>query len=457
MQKHRSKYCLGFCLALVVIGVLMWCGIRSQAKISLSTVDLGDGRILQIEGVSYGSSHRVGNARSELIGRFQPWLPRKLMGLLEPKYPQSTIDHLDRPALVVWVNAINPTTRLNVDCQGIRVELMSEQGDLFPSETSSWFGGSHFWRVGHVFYAFPRSERSLTMLVTTWKNNQTRRVEFSNPYVAQPAVWLGDALPKQKEFGAFSIVLAQLKLTTDGSAQIKYWETKSVYWEPVWELRRGEKKVDGWDAPTWIAEDPMGNKSQQLGVHQPILRFSAAFYPSPTNTEAAQLIATLPEVVLTNPQPILRWSQKIHFGTNEISVLGFFPAGNYVFSDGILLTNPAVTMGAVRGGAPSGWTGQSMMVSPIKKKYYHGHYSTANSIIYLRAPALGAKARLAVRLRDERGACWTTELEPQGTPDGIHAYLVNLPPETRRVVPELVVLKPVEAEFTVKVPDMGNP
>ncbi|MGA2747335.1 MAG: hypothetical protein ABSG59_01055 [Verrucomicrobiota bacterium] len=451
MQKKAFKYGVCFGLALTLMGVFAWRGIRLQSKSPLASLDLGDGRVLQLEGVTYGTDHHVGDARSAMLGRFQPWLPRQLAALLAPKYPQTVINHLDRPALVVWVNAIDPTTRTNVDCQRIRVELVDEQGDLFESETGFWYGQSDFWRVGHVFYSFPRTERTLTMQVTSWKSHKTGRMEFPNPGLAQPALWKGDLLPQQQRVGDLSIVLCQLNLRTNGSPKTTFWETKAVYWEPVWELRRGEREVAGWDAPEWMAEDPTGNRSRHLGAHQPLLRFSATFYPSPTNTEAADVIATLPAVTLAQPQPIQWWNQSIHIGTNEIAVLGFFPPGNYVFSDGVFLTNPPVTMGAVGGGAPSGWTGQDVTLTPWKRKSYHGHYSTTNSIIYLRAPALDGKDRLAIRLRDARGVYWLTKPEPQGSSDRIYPYLVELPPEIKSVVPEVVLLKPVEAEFTVKV------
>ena len=454
MQNKRLKYLLGFGFVVIFFGAFVLWGMRSQPKKPLATADLGDGRILQVEGVTYGTSHRIGDTRSALLDHFRPWLPKRLAAWLAPKYPQSAIEHLDRPALVVWVNALDSTTGTNIDCQGIRVELVDEHGDLFGADTANWFGGQNFWREGHEFYAFPRTERKLTMRVVNWRNHRTNRMEFPNPFVVQPAVWQGEALPQTNRVGDLNIVLTRLELRTNGSDKTADWDTRAVYWEPVLELRRGERKEGGWEAPEWIAEDPTGNKSQYLGTHQPTLRFSATFHPSPTNLEAAQLIATLPNVILTNPQPTLLWNQKIQSGTNEILAIGLFPTGVRVFSDGILLTNPPVSMGAVRGGAPSGWTGSRRPITPLKWKFYNGHYSTRNSVIYLHAPGfVDAKERLAVRLRDERGVYWLTKLDTQGTPDGIHAFIVDVPPETTNVVPEIVLLKPAEAEFTVKVPD----
>ena len=40
--------------------------------------------------------------------------------------------------------------------------------------------------------------------------------------------------------------------------------------------------------------------------------------------------------------------------------------------------------------------------------------------------------------------------ESQGIRDGIRRFRVELPPEVTNVVPELVLLKPTQAEFLVK-------
>jgi len=180
--------------------------------------------------------------------------------LLAPKYPRSVV-HLDQPGLVVWVNAIDPATGKQVDCQGIRVEFIDEHDDLFGQDTSSWFGGNGFWRVGHVFHAFPRTQRELTFQVTPWRSNETVQVKFPNPYVVTPARWSGQPLPQQKRAGDLEIVLTRLTLSTNGGPK-NHWESPARYWESAWELRQGGQPATGWDAPEWISEDPSGIASK---------------------------------------------------------------------------------------------------------------------------------------------------------------------------------------------------
>src|SRR5205085_53003 len=96
--------------------------------------------------------------------------------------------------LVVWVNAISAKGGTNVDCQSIRMEFVDKNGDLFAQDTSSWFGGTDFWRAGHVFSCYPRDERELTLRVTTWRGAKTTNAMVLNPHVTLPSQFSGGPL-----------------------------------------------------------------------------------------------------------------------------------------------------------------------------------------------------------------------------------------------------------------------
>ena len=418
----------------------------------LARMELADGRILQIEGVTYGTEHRIGH-NSILVERLGPWMPGKLRDWLTPKFPENRIK-LEQPALVVWVNAINPETGTNVDCQSIRTEFVEKHGDLFGQETSSWFGGQKFWRVGHIFCSYPRDEMRLTFRVTPWKKgkNTPVTVQFANPHVVTPANWTGEPLPQTKTVSGLQITLARLNMRTN---EQKYWQTPSKYFEPVFELRQNGQPASGWSEPEWTTEDPTGNRGECVGLHYAALRFRATVYPTTTNADAALPVGTLPPVdlgVLTNQT---LWNSRIRVGTNELVALGICPPGVYTFTGGAFdPTGPRMT--AVGGGAPSGWTSQTKRVTPMKLQTWHGHYTPAPTI-YIRATQLKDPDRLALRLRDDSGRTWTAKPEPQGCPDGVHAFLLELPSEITNIVPELVLLQPVEADFMVETKSAPKP
>jgi hypothetical protein len=449
MQKKRVGLLVG--LLLIVLAGSLCLFLPGRPSGPLASGKLADGRILQVEGVTFGRQHRMG--RRSLVEPLQPWLPGKVAQFFAPPYPANAIT-LDEPGLVVWVNALDPATGKHVDCQRIRVEFVDDAGELFGQATSSWFGGTAFWRVGHVFYAFPRTQRTLTLQVSCWKKPDAAiRMQLPNPCVSTPAAWQAGPLPQRRAVRDLEVELSSLALRTNGGPK-EYWQTPSFYWEPAWKLRRNGAEASGWDLAKWTAADPTGNQGKFLGTRQPLLRFSAEFYPSATNLSDSLLLGRLPELAVPNLQSNAWRDLTLTNGTAQLTVLGFRPAGMYIFTEGRYETNPAAaSMGPTRGGAPSGWVGQSRRISPGYVKQWHGHY-TPVPVVYIHTPALGPKERLGLRLRDEQGRCWLAQPEPEGPADGVWPFLVSLPADVARVSGEVVLLKPLQAEFTVRTDNL---
>ncbi len=122
-QAHWPVWLISASILVFIIGLAVALA-RSAPQRPLARLKLADGRILQIEAVTYGTTHRIGHD-SFIAEHFGPWLPSSLRRKFEPKSPKSTIE-LERPGLVVWVNAINAATGTNVDCQGISTEFVDQ-------------------------------------------------------------------------------------------------------------------------------------------------------------------------------------------------------------------------------------------------------------------------------------------------------------------------------------------
>ncbi len=441
-----ARIILGTLVIVFVAAAIVSFLVRPKGPSITTSVKLADGRILQVEAVTYGTNHVCGES-SFLIDRFGVLLPNALHKRLLPKQPRNTIE-VDKPSLCVWVNAINSTNGNFVDCQGIRVEFVAENGDLFGSANPHWFGSSGFWREGYVFDAYPRDATELTLHVTPGRKKQTSTLKFPNPKVISPATWTGKPTPQRQTVGKMELELTRLIERTNGSPK-EFWETPTRYWKPEWKLSENGAAATGWDEPDWLAEDRLGNTGQFLGVHQPVLRFSATLFPTATNLQHSIPLATLPSLSLTNITTNW-WNITVKAEAADLLVLGVFQPGAYTFLDGEMVTNPATPMTAVKGGTPSGWTGAMERTSPVTVKNWHGHY-TDRPVIYLSAPSLAGDLRLGIRLRDKTGNYLIAEPESQGHPDGIYAFMLPVT-NTVSVVPELVLLKPIKAEFLVATP-----
>jgi hypothetical protein len=452
MRTRRLILCLSLVLVLVAGTLYGLHRLLSGARGPIASAKLSDGRVLQIEAVTCGKRHRVG--KRSLLEPIQPWLPQQIAQAFAPQHPHSEIT-LDEPGLVVWVNAIDPATGKYVDCQSIRMEFVDEHGDLFGQETSSWSGSPSFWRCGHIFHAFPRTEHTLTLQVSCWKNpGSSVRMRFPNPCVTAPAHWTGRPLPQSILKGGLEVELASLVLRTNGGPK-QYWQTPCLSWEPVWKLRQDGKEAAGWDQANWTATDPAGNRGRFLGIRQPLLRFSAEFYPSPTNLAHSVVLGRLAPVSLVPLQTNAWKDVALTNGSTPGTVLGLFPPGTYAFTDGRFETNPAIRMGPTRGGAPSGWVGQSKRVSPTQIKHWSGHY-TPVPVVYVRMPEPGSKDRLGLRLQDEQGRYWFAKPEPEGPAQGVWPFFVELPPHVGTVSAEVVRLTPIQVEFTVQTPSPAH-
>ena len=446
MQQNRHR-AFGARTALASLLAILFVFGLGLSRSKPRRVQLADGRIFQVEAVIFGTNQCVGwQGWHHPLSRFVPaWLdttPHHIFPLLRPGSQMV----LKQPALMVWVTASNPTTGTNVDCGEVRMELKDNQGALYPGFCWSSRGGGGFWRRGYSFPVFPRDQKHFTLQITPWSTNQSARIDIANPHVTAPATWLGSSLPQTKTVGTMEIAIVGLILRTNGTAGDD-WQIAWKYWEPVWELRQASHPAVGWDVPEWNAEDAVGNRNRMLGVHQPVIRFDAKFYPSATNFQAAVQIGRSPPTALGTLQTNVWWNIEIPYRGHTIAVLGLFPPGEHIFSEGTYVTNgiQGINTGSLSGRL--GWSGNGRSLSPGKFQTW-AHHRTAVPTIYLRVSELDEDEHLGVRILDEEGRYWPTRLQANGT-DMERAYLLDVPADAKTVVAEIVVLKPVQADFFV--------
>jgi hypothetical protein len=438
-------------IGLTAGALLLWlAAVRSSTPRALAEVAIADGRIIVIEAVTFGTNHVVGR-KSFLVDRFGPWMPQGLRGFLQPKAPQSSMK-TDHDSLIVWVNALSSVGRTNVDCQGIRVEFEDSLGDLWGEETHG-VGRfkNQFMRSGHVFSAYPRAALELRLRIVPRQTNAPVSVKFANPRPSSAAAWDGESLPARRKVGATEIVLAGLTARTNGGPD-RAWETPSKFWQPEWQILSNGKTASDWRSPEWTASDAFGNRGQSLGVHQPALRYSVKFWPSVTNQAATEFVAALPSAFCSPGATNTLWFKTNLVNGHEVVAIGLMTAKMTHFTDGQYDPKPPMPMGPTSGGPPTGWVSSSRRLSPIKVQVVRGHYSD-RPVIYLECNDRETAERLGIRLRDAQQRVWPTTRE--GTGAGIIPFMLDVPADVTNVVPEIVLLKPVEAEFTVKTP-VGN-
>src|SRR5688500_19564670 len=119
-SRRKKRWVIGGLMVVLVVALVLGVVNAGKKDRPVAEGDLGDGRIFQVEKVSFGTQNEVG-VGSGFVENFGGWLPKKARRFLEPKVPKSKIDW-DEPVLVVWVTALDATFRTNVECQGVRME-----------------------------------------------------------------------------------------------------------------------------------------------------------------------------------------------------------------------------------------------------------------------------------------------------------------------------------------------
>jgi hypothetical protein len=392
---------------------------------------LPGGPILKVEGASFGTHHRVGGR----LHLRSPWLT-----------PPSEM-HLPRPALMVWLTAMDPLSGKPASLPQLQVWMTDSKGNSY-SGRSVWgmTDSSGFQRSGYSFESFPRSERRLRLQLASVEDNTSVQIQIQNPSVRKPVQMVGKPLPQSTKVGPLEVVLSSLELQTNRYAFSKV-APPMRYWEPKWELRRAGKPEAGWEQPEWEAEDQLGNQGQFLGIHQPVLKFKAKLYPSPTNTAAAVLLGKSPAAALGSLQSNVWWNTEVGYGSLKVKLLGIFPPGSYTFSEGRLLRAIYGT-GLDQQSRDDVWSGSGRSRSMFRRRQIDYRHSPSLPTIYLTGLDSSEVERLSLRLRDDHERLWNTKLVHSR--DGkVCACLVSLPPDVKSIVAEVVLLQPLQAEFVV--------
>lgn len=365
---------------------------------------------------------------------------------IEPKRPRSETMS-DGDSLVIWGHS-----RLSVREDGTagllghRIVIVDSSGRVWPAAAQRFFYPRNgFARTATVFDAYPRWEEELRLGLTYVEGGEPVWVSIRNPRVNRPEEWEGESLPASQRVGDYTILLSRLVNQNTGPRFDA--SNTNRYWEPVVHVVRSNNLAWGWEKPVWQMIEATGNHGPQIGLEPETLRYRFIFMPKPANLDATIPLVTLSPCWLEEGRQSETWNltTSIQGQTVNVLLLSFEPKNT--FADGILQPDPTTEPTLL----PVGWT--TMGVGAVR---WNTH-STRQPTIYLHTRDEDLGRRLGVRLRDDRGRLHSATPDPAGPRDGIFPYLLDLPAGVDNVTPEIVLLQPLQAEFTVRPPAMAQP
>jgi hypothetical protein len=437
----RRRLLLGISAALILT-LLAFLVISRKGE--LPEVRLADGRVFRIEAITFGTNHAVGRSDSWIVP-LRKILPAGWIQFITPTRGRSSLS-TERPALVVWVHALDGAKTNYVDCQGAQAMFVDEHGDVYPANGTSHgsFGGG-FNRQANIFQVFPRRAEKLELRFRPWRSTESSTVSIQNPAVRMDAAaWTPEGIPATRQVGGLEFTLESLVIQTNGGLA-RYWEADSRHWQPVFRLTQDGKPATNWEAPEWEVEDATGNRGRTLGLHEPLLRFIATSRPGPEAVTEAAKRWRLPLVSLPTTTNGIQWNTNRLLGDVAVTVFGLFPPGAYTFSRGQLTNAPVPTA------ANAGWTGMSVQTSPGKWQHWQTH-TTTNYTAFVRRIVSNPEQRIAVGLHDPQGQVLWSEASAGDQQRGIIAFVFTGSLGTNQTALEIVLLEPLQAEFVVKPP-----
>jgi hypothetical protein len=410
------------------------------------SLQFSDGRIFQIEQISYGTNHDIGTGNAAVFYFRKIPLLGSFANKLDRSRGQSQLA-TPEPALVIWYFVQDRSKTNYINSQVMEGAFIDEHGDAYRPYTTCWSGSpTSFNRRALIFYAFPRWQDKLKLQVSSYdvkKAPEYKTIEIFNPVgKAKPAQWESENLPANHRLGSLEISLEKLVIRTNSQRS----DLPILWWEPELKTMEDGGPMKNWEDVEWEAIDAAGNHGNQLGVHQPILKFAVSLWPKPEMVIKEVNRWQLPLLTLQTNQPMTALNLNSGLGSVSLHVYGVFGPGAYSFCEGQLTNSPT---GIIYGNYP-GWHGTGKEISPGKWKNTHTHYTT-NFTCYVRQEVFKPKLRLGIILRDGEGHVYRSVA--MDSKDGIQPYVFqNLPPELKNATPEIVLLEAAESDFVVKPP-----
>lgn len=282
LSAHREKRSLnpwllvfgagfGF-LLLVVVGLSLLAMLAPKQGLRANEVLMPDGKVLRIEGVTWGRNHRL-NYEYSPSGAWAVWDRRHMP--LAHGYGQDQ--------LMVWMTCHDARSRRSLDFEwwsgSVVVDSLGQE--LHDSNPYQWQtgprgnssgGGSHplradrssydDWVVASSFPAFRTDRGSFKLQVKNVSGEVVATFELTHPSPPAAQTWEAETLPTTKTEGDVSVTLNRLPANfhwqTNNGVKQKYW-----YYSPDTTVSENGQSTNEWEVTLMDVSDPLGNHQLQ--------------------------------------------------------------------------------------------------------------------------------------------------------------------------------------------------
>lgn len=451
-------------MVLVVVGLSLLALLAPKHSLRANEVVMPDGKVLRIEGITWGKTHRLDYEYSP-SGSWEFWNRRTT-----PVMHGTGQDHL-----MVWMTCHDARSGRSLDFDWwsgsvVPDPLGQEISDFNPmfwqfgKHGSSSSGGGERpyhadrtsydnWLVGSFFPAFRTEKGRFKLQVKNTSGEIVATFELTHPSPSAVQTWQAEELPATKSVGDVSVTLKRLHPnfnwhTSNGVAR-KYW-----YFTPEATVSENGQLTNDWYASLLDMSDPLGNPLHYGGhlssMHEPVWKvrlvatriqtskFTAAEtwkpsdFPLPAKDTAVPLTDSQTIDGVTVTLIALAGPGKTSYSIETPSIARY---GNFSSSSGGSAFNSPTKVESKRSG--------STATSTVEAVWPH---------LTLQPTGLSSLHRLYLLAKDDQGREVPTQQTYQY--GELQSFFFKTEPDAKSLTLSVIIHKGHEFEFFIKLPEL---
>ena len=449
-------------IALVIVGLALLAWLSPKQSLRANEVLMPDGKVLRIEGITWGKSHQLDYEYSS-SGSWQFWNRRTM----------PIIHGYDQDQLMVWMSCHDARSGRGIDFDwwsgNVVIDPLGEEiNDVMPL---FWQFGPHGsgggsasrpyhanrtayenWVVGSCFSAFHTDQGRFKLHVKNLLGEVVATFELTHPSPPTVQTWQADELPATKSVGDVSVTLKRLQANfnwhTNYGVKQKRW-----YFSPEATVSVNGQPANDWYAGLLDVTDPLGNSSQYrqlMSWREPAwkVRMVAARNQTSKFTAAETWNpADLPVPAKETAVP-LSGSQTI--GGVTVTLVAMAGPGNTSYS--------IAAAGTARFGNFSSSSGGSAFGSSTKIESKRNGSTATVTVeanwphLTLETTGLSALHRLYLLAKDDQGRDVPTQQTYHY--GDLQSFFFKTEPDAKSLTLSVIVHKGHEFEFFIKPPEL---
>lgn len=453
--------CLGF-MVLVVVGLSLLSLLAPKQSLRANEYLMPDGKVLRIEGVSWGKTHRLDFEYSP-PGPWGFWNRRR----------QPITHGLGVDQLVVWMTCHDARTGQSLDFDWWSGSVaIDAHGDEIPDDNPQlWQMGLHStssgggtrpyradrtsydtWLVFSSFPAFRTDQGRFRLQVKNLAGEVATTIELTHPSPPAVQTWQAEELPATKTNGDVAVTLKRLHANfhwnTINGVRKKYW-----YYSPDATVSVNDQLAADWYVSLLETADPLGNQQhygQSLSIREPAWKVRLAASRAQTSKFTAAETWTLMDLPLPEKDTAPPRSDSQTIDGVTVTLIALAGSGKTSYS----IATPSLS----GYGNFSSSSGGSAFGSSTKVESKRNG-STATSSVEANWPHLTLDAvgmtplhRLYLLAKDDQGR--NVETQQSYHYAGLQSFFFKTEPDAKSLTLSIIVHKGREFEFFIKPPEL---